>query len=250
MRLLPPKATLVILDAGRVDESAGCHAGFKNYKVLDFNNIPSVLDFTQRKASAAPIDDEQLRLHPDRDPASYKIFRLNDPSTPWTISMRPCSARNPPARRDHPHLSTMEILHNRRSDHRRHTQAHAEPLRRRRPWICLLAKPWAWYGHNGVEISSSGWSIDAGHGGQAQGRVVWAGRRQFPRRSGAHTDLVPRIRITRNRSCPICGNQVAARSRVSAQGKPLGSSRHRGPAVEPGYATFDLPPARGISKSK
>jgi len=110
MRLLPPKATLVILTLVALMKAPDAMPAFKNYKVLDFNNIPSVLDFTQRKASAAPIDDEQLRLHPDRDPASYKIFRLNDPSHSWTISMRPCSARKPAGPARSPALSTMEIL--------------------------------------------------------------------------------------------------------------------------------------------
>ena len=32
------------------------------------------------KTSAAPIEEEQLRLHPDRDAASYKIYRLSGPA--------------------------------------------------------------------------------------------------------------------------------------------------------------------------
>ena len=62
MRLLPPKATLVILTLVALMKAPDAMPAFKNYKVLDFNNIPSVLDFTQRKASSAPIDDEQLQI--------------------------------------------------------------------------------------------------------------------------------------------------------------------------------------------
>ena len=60
MRLLPPKATLVILTLAALMKAPDAMPAFKNYKVLDFNNIPSVLDFKERKSSTAPIDDEQL----------------------------------------------------------------------------------------------------------------------------------------------------------------------------------------------
>src|SRR2546428_13181378 len=78
MRVLPTKATLVILTLVALMKAPDAMPAFKNYKVLDFNNIPAVLDFKERKSSAVPIDDEQLRMHPDKNPASYKIFRLND----------------------------------------------------------------------------------------------------------------------------------------------------------------------------
>src|SRR6266481_10032345 len=80
MRLLPPKATLVILTLVALLKAPDALPAFKNYKVLDFHTIPAVLDFTPRKASKAPIEDEQLRMHPDKDAASYKIFRVSDPS--------------------------------------------------------------------------------------------------------------------------------------------------------------------------
>src|SRR5262249_34280605 len=79
MRLLPPKATLVILTLVALMKAPDAMPAFKNYKVLDFHNIPAVLDFTPRSPSSAPIKDEQLRMRPDKDAPSYKIFRLNDP---------------------------------------------------------------------------------------------------------------------------------------------------------------------------
>src|SRR6266702_3736371 len=80
MRVLPPKATLAILTLVALLKAPDAMPAFKNYKVLDFQTIPAVLDFTPRKTSAAPIEDEHSRMHPDKDAASYKIFRLNDPS--------------------------------------------------------------------------------------------------------------------------------------------------------------------------
>src|ERR1700730_10301383 len=80
MPLLPLKSTLVILTLVALMKAPDALPAFKNYKVLDWQTIPAVLDFTPRKRSAAPIEDEQLRMHPDKDAASYKIFRVTDPA--------------------------------------------------------------------------------------------------------------------------------------------------------------------------
>src|SRR5215467_15151049 len=80
MQILPLKTTLVIVTLVACLKAPDAMPAFKNYKVLDFETIPTVLDFTPRKSSAAPIEEEELRMHPDKDAASYKIFRLNDPA--------------------------------------------------------------------------------------------------------------------------------------------------------------------------
>src|SRR4030088_340894 len=80
MRLLPPKPALVILTLAAFMKAPDAMPAFKNYKVLDWQTIPAVLDFLPRKTSAAPIEEEQLRLHPDKDAASYKIYRLSGPA--------------------------------------------------------------------------------------------------------------------------------------------------------------------------
>src|SRR5579863_10516305 len=79
MQILPVKSTLAILTLLLLLKAPDAMPEFKNYKVLDWQTIPGVLDFTPRKTSAAPVEAEELRMHPDKDPASYKIFRLNDP---------------------------------------------------------------------------------------------------------------------------------------------------------------------------
>src|SRR5687767_10913052 len=79
MRLPPVKPTLVILTLVALMKAPDAMPAFQHYKVLDFHSIPEVLDFKARKTSAAPIEDEHLRLRPDKDASSYKVFRLSDP---------------------------------------------------------------------------------------------------------------------------------------------------------------------------
>ena len=49
MRLLPSKPTLVILTLAALMKAPDAMPAFKNYKVLDWQSIPAVLDFTPRK---------------------------------------------------------------------------------------------------------------------------------------------------------------------------------------------------------
>src|SRR2546429_539225 len=48
------------------------------YMVFDFYSILAVLDFTPRKVSTAPTEDELSRMRPDTDAANYKLFRRSD----------------------------------------------------------------------------------------------------------------------------------------------------------------------------
>src|SRR5262245_47365646 len=161
MRLLPPKATLVILTLVALMKAPDNMPAFRNYKVLDFHNIPAVLDFTPRKVSAAPIEDEQLRMRPDKDAASYKIFQLNNSTRAldhFFEALRSVEARRAgavvriahygasPTTADLITGDARKLLQNRFGD-----AGHG---------FCLLGKPWAWYGHSGVDLSGSGWAVD------------------------------------------------------------------------------------------
>src|SRR5262249_46822261 len=159
MSVLPLKTTLVIVTLVALMKAPDAMPAFKDYKVLDFHNVPDVLDFKPRKKSGAPIEDEQLRLHPDRDAASYKIFRLNDPNHAldhfFEALQRTESKQRGAVTRilhygDSPTTADLitgdarKLLQSRFGD-----GGHG---------FCLLAKPWAWYDHDGVSLSGAGWT--------------------------------------------------------------------------------------------
>src|SRR5438094_5025646 len=161
MRLLPLKPALVILTVIALMKAPDSIPAFRNYKVLDFHNIPDVLDFKPHKLSAAPIEDELLRLHPDRDAGSYRVFPLNDPAHAldrFFEALDRTESREPgaitrilhygdsPVTADLITGDTRKLLQSRFGDGGY--------------GFCLLAKPWAWYDHNGLSIESKGWTID------------------------------------------------------------------------------------------
>ena len=161
MRILPLKPALVILTLVAFMKVPDAMPAFKDYKVFDWETIPGVLDFKPRKATAAPVEEEELRLHPDKDAASYKIFRLNDPANAldrFFEALQRTESKEPgavtrilhygdsPTTADLITGDTRKLLQSRFGD-----GGHG---------FCLLGKPWAWYDHNGVSISSSGWDIE------------------------------------------------------------------------------------------
>src|SRR6266700_7100395 len=221
MRLLPPKATLVILTLVALMKAPDAMPAFKNYKVLDF---------TQRKASAAPIDDEQLRLHPDKDPASYKIFRLNDPSHSldhFYAALQRTETRRPGAITRIVHYgdspTTADLI---TGDTRKLMQSRFGDAGH---GFCLLAKPWAWYGHNGVDISGSGWSIDPSTTAKLRDGAYGLGGVSFHGEAGAHTDLTLKDPNHTQLEVSYMRQPAGGAFQVIAQGKLLGSVETRGP---------------------
>ena len=243
MRLLPPKATLVILTLVALMKAPDAMPAFKNYKVLDFHNIPAVLDFTPRKVSSAPIEDEQLRMHPDKDAASYKVFRLTDPAHAldhFFEALRGLEARQPGAivrivhYGDSPTTADLitgdarKLLQNRFGD-----AGHG---------FCLMAKPWAWYGHTGVDLSGSGWTIDPTSMSEIKDGFYGLGGVTFGGKAGDHTNLTLKDPRHTRLEVSYLRQPGGGVFQVAAEGRLLGSVETKAPVAQPGYAAFNIPP--------
>src|SRR5713226_9215632 len=191
MRILPLKTTLVIVTLVALMKAPDAMPAFKDYKVLDFQTIPGVIDFKQRNASAAPIEDEQLRLHPDRDTASYKVFRLNDPAHAldhFFEALQRTEFRQPGAITRIVHYgdspTTADLI---TGDARKLLQVRFGDAGH---GFILLAKPWAWYEHVGVSLSGSGWNIDPASQSQIKDGLYGLGGVSFQGDVGAYTEFV------------------------------------------------------------
>jgi len=105
----------------------------------------------------------------------------------------------------------------------------------------LIAKPWAWYSHRGVEIESKGWLINAATQVRARDGFHGLGGVSFEGGAGATSrlDLAEdhaQIEIDYLRQP---GGGVLT---VEAGGDMLGGVLTDGPATEPAYQTFPLSP--------
>lgn len=131
---------------------------FKDFKVLDWASIPHVLDFVPRRVSADPIEDERAKLQPDTEnyegaPARHLIGKLDaffeslrELEAGKTRKVRILHYGDSPTTADMITADARVLLQKRFGDagHGYH----------------LIAKPWAWYEHRGVSVSSEGWKIE------------------------------------------------------------------------------------------
>jgi hypothetical protein len=108
----------------------------------------------------------------------------------------------------------------------------------------LMARPWAWYNHRGIEMSASNWKIDVGGNSPLKDGLNGLGAVSFRGAPGA----VARWKVkTSHRSVEIAyliepqGGDFA----VEADGNPIGTGSSTlavgAQAFTPGYASFDIP---------
>jgi lysophospholipase L1-like esterase len=243
MPLLPLKSTLVILTLVALMKAPDALPAFKNYKVLDWQTIPAVLDFTPRKRSAAPIEDEQLRMHPEKDPASYKIFRLSDPAHSldhFFEALFRTETRQPGAITRILHYgdspTTADLI---TGDARKLLQARFGDAGH---GFVLLGKPWAWYDHNGVTLQDSGWIIDPATQSRLHDGLYGLGGVSFIGPVGAYTNVTLRDGSHTSLEISYLRQPGGGIFQIGAEGRILGTVDTRARSVEPGYSAFDIPP--------
>ncbi len=105
----------------------------------------------------------------------------------------------------------------------------------------LIAKPWAWYGHRGVEVQGKGWLINAATQTRARDGFHGLGGVSFEGDTGAstHFELAEDHALMEIHFLRQPGGGVL---QVDAPGQTIGSVETGGPTTEPAYQTFPLNP--------
>jgi lysophospholipase L1-like esterase len=109
----------------------------------------------------------------------------------------------------------------------------------------LIGKPWAWYGHRGVELSSHGWQMDPGtrfdlrNGLFGLGGVVFSGHTSAYSRVTLRDPNQSRLEVWFLRQPD--GGSIA----ISSAGQTIGSIDTDASTRAAGFARFELPPGTG-----
>jgi lysophospholipase L1-like esterase len=106
----------------------------------------------------------------------------------------------------------------------------------------LIGKPWAWYEHRGVQLSSRGWQMDPGTRWDLRNGLFGLGGVAF----SAHTEAYSRVTLRDPTETQLeiwflrqpDGGTVA----VSCGSQPLGVIATDAPSRAAGFTRFDLPP--------
>jgi len=103
----------------------------------------------------------------------------------------------------------------------------------------LIAKPWAWYGHRGIELEGKGWRINAATQVRARDGFHGLGGVSFEGDTGASSNLIlaedhseMEIHFLRQPGGGVLSTE--------ASGQKLGDVNTEGPVQEPSYQTFPL----------
>ena len=220
---------------------------FKNYKVFDWHTVPTVLDFVARKNSSTPLEDEFDRLRPDAHVGKLGVYPIIAPPGSLDVffealmqaelhapaaQVRVLHYGDSPTTADMITADVRQLLQTQFGDagHGYH----------------LIAKPWAWYEHKGIAVTSEGWEITPANmgpktPGPLQGRYG-LGAVSFDGAPGSYA----RFRWTKSQQQraevsalrQLGGGTLA----LMADHVPIGRLRTGAGPTEELFAAFDLPP--------
>jgi lysophospholipase L1-like esterase len=109
----------------------------------------------------------------------------------------------------------------------------------------LIGKPWAWYEHRGVELSSHGWQMDPGTRWDLRNGLFGLGGVAFSGRTGAYSRVTLRDPNQSRLEVWFLQQPDGGSIAISSAGQPIGSISTGAPSRTAGFARFDLPPGTG-----
>lgn len=215
----------------------------KDYKVVDWRTLPTVLDFVKRGPSASPELEEQQRLRPDTDALHQRAHPVVDDSRDldrFYRALHRAEGREGVVRvlhyGDSPTTADMITSDVRTLLQKRFGDAgHG---------FFLIAKPWAWYSHQGLDIRGDGWFIDPVNQSSVKDGLFGLGGVSFRGTAGS----VAAIRLTGGGHAVL---EVAylrqpggGQFRVESGGQSIGFVNTNAAQPGSGFEEFKLDPAQ------
>jgi len=109
------------------------------------------------------------------------------------------------------------------------------------PGFLLIDRPWAWYGHYGVDLAGDGWTIDTAVNSPRIGTYGLGGA-VFTGSAGAHSRIKLQNADTTVVELQYLTQQNGGTVEVLADGNPAGTAQTAGGNGENGAATIVIPP--------
>jgi hypothetical protein len=106
----------------------------------------------------------------------------------------------------------------------------------------LISKPWAWYGHRGIELEGSGWEMEPATQKRARDGIHGLGGVNFIGEAGANATVTLPDRMCDRMELHYLEQPDGGSIAISVKGKEVGEITTAGPARVPRYAALALPP--------
>jgi lysophospholipase L1-like esterase len=243
---IPKKAALTILSLAAMMSAPDLLPAFKDYHVLDWSTVPLVWDFQVRTRSEDPVAEEQLRLHPETSPEKVDAPRIVETLVdPKGELKRFYEALHAVERRDE--SAVARILHYGDSPTTADLiTADARALLQKEfgdagHGFVLIAKPWAWYGHRGVQVRGSGWKIEPANTAELKDGQYGLGAVSFRGRPGSSSRISVADSGHTRFEVSWLSQPGGGTFTVSIDGQPAGVVDTESPVVAPGFQTFSSP---------
>ncbi len=240
--LLPPKTTLTLITLGALLSVPEMLPSLTGFKLMNWREVPRVLDFVPRTNRSDPVQDEVNRLRPGKQEVSSRL-RLFDPDNsldPFYEALRKVEVKEDGA--------TVRILHYGDSPTAADLiTADVRELMQQTfgdagHGFYLIARPWAWYDHRGVDSDSDGWLIDAATQSHELDGVYGLGGVSFRGSEGASTRFALSGGDHRLVEIAFFREPGAGTFFLTADDQLLGTVDTAGEKPEAAFATFHLPP--------
>jgi lysophospholipase L1-like esterase len=234
--MFPLKTTLTLATFAGLLLLPEVAPALKDYHTLSLADLSSVLGFSPRKGTPEPV-----------------VIPVNPPKIGQ--SAPPKNLRDPQHALDHFYLKLLSgepvrILHYGDSpttgdlitaDARAALQKEFGDAG---GGFILIARPWAWYNHRGVDMDSSGWKIDVagtGHNEFKDG-MHGLGGASFRGSAGATARWNWKEGLRGTLEVAYLQQPDGGSLSVQADAKEIGTADTAGDGKSPGYASFDIPP--------
>lgn len=243
MQLLPVKTTLAIATFFAIAALPDYVPALQPYKLFEWRNLLAVAEFRQKtKTSAAdPIVEEEQHIKPTTAPQKAAIYPLEeseDALDHFYAALYRTEQGEPGAVTQILHYgdspTTADLI---TSDVRSMLQKRFGDAGH---GFFLVAKPWAWYGHQGVEISGSGWRIEPATQGSHDG-LFGLGGVSFSAGSNASSRITVKDPHHNAIEIDYLQQPGGGSLEVLADGQMVGEVQTAGEEYAPGYNRVSLP---------
>lgn len=240
-RWFPRKTFLAVLAFAALAVLPESASPLRNYRILDWSAIPAVFDLAPHPAPVEQATDDQVPEKPTENVRSERRLALNDPAHDldrFYEALYRTERRQGITRilhyGDSPTTADMITADVRASLQKQFGDAgHG---------FFLIDKPWAWYGHRGLEIHGSGWKADPANQAETRDGLFGLGGVSFRGDAGAQSEIELRHEGHTRVEIAYLAQPGGGKLRVLAGTELAGEIDTASETQEPGYAAFSIPP--------
>ncbi len=239
---IPIKTALTLLTFGSLLMLPQVVVPLKNYKSLEPKKVATVLEFPLRRSA------EDAAAGPLASPANLSEMRAKR-----LVATAPRNLADPSHALDHFYEALLRgqgvhIVHYGDSPTTADLiTADARSMFQREfgdggVGFVLLARPWAWYGRRGVEMSASNWKIEVTGVSEFQDGRNGLGAVSFRGAAGASARWTLKDSAHRSVEIAYLKEPQGGEFTLEADGCLLGAAQAGGDVIAPGFTSFEIPP--------